>query len=41
MEVWRNAEVGLAQVDEGGNDGDRVQNDMYQLDVVEEEEPME
>jgi hypothetical protein len=39
--MWRNAEVGLTKVDEGGDDGDRVWNQMYQLNVVEEEEAAE
>jgi hypothetical protein len=32
VEVWHYAEVGLTEVDEGGNDGDRVRNKVYQLD---------
>jgi hypothetical protein len=34
----RDAEVGLTEVDESRNDGDRVWHQMYQLDGVEEEE---
>jgi hypothetical protein len=41
MEVWSYAEVCLAKVDEGGDDGDRVQNQVYQLDEVEEEKVAE
>jgi hypothetical protein len=36
--MWCNAVVGLAEVDEGGDDGDQVQHQMYQLDAVEVEE---
>jgi hypothetical protein len=41
MEVRRYEEVGLAEVGEGGDDGDRVRNEMYQLDVIEEEKAVE
>jgi hypothetical protein len=41
VEMRRNAEVGLTKVDESRNDGDRVWHQMYQLDVVEEEEAAE
>jgi hypothetical protein len=38
VEMQHDAEVGLTEVDKGRNDGDRVWHQMYQLDVVEEEE---
>jgi hypothetical protein len=34
------AEVGLAEVDEGGDDSDQVWRQVHQLDAVEVEEPM-
>jgi hypothetical protein len=39
MEMGRDVEVGLAEVDEGGDDGDRVRCQVHQLDAVEVEEP--
>jgi hypothetical protein len=35
------AKVGLAEEDEGGDDGDRVRNEVYQLDAIEEEKVAE
>jgi hypothetical protein len=35
----RNAEVGLAEVDEGGDDRDRVGRQVHQLDAVEVKKP--
>jgi hypothetical protein len=41
VEVWRYTKVGLAEVDECGNDGNGVRNEVYQLNTVEEEEAVE
>jgi hypothetical protein len=38
VEMWRDAEVGLAEVNEGGDNGDRVRRQVHQLDAVEVEE---
>jgi hypothetical protein len=35
----RDAEVGLAEVDEGGDDSDRVGSQVHQLDAVEVKKP--
>jgi hypothetical protein len=36
--MWCDAEVGLAEVDEGGDDGNRVWRQVHQLNAVEVEE---
>jgi hypothetical protein len=36
--MWRDAEVSLAEMDEGGDDDDRVWRQVHQLDAVEVEE---
>jgi hypothetical protein len=38
VEVWSDAKVGLAEVDEGRDDGNRVWHQMNHLDAVEVEE---
>jgi hypothetical protein len=37
VEIRRDAEVGLTEVDEGGDDRDRVGRQVHQLDAVEME----
>jgi hypothetical protein len=39
VEVRCDAEVGLVEVDEGGEDRDRVGRQVYQLDAVEVQKP--
>jgi hypothetical protein len=35
MEMWRDPEIGLVEVDEGRDHGDGIGDEMYHLDPVE------